>query len=201
MNQASQYIQAHSSNQNNAQNNYQGSFEDKTEKFLKSLENTLIKQNNNFLFSFQNILTNVIRKENKTHNEEIKQIIIQTIKSQLKNSNNTSEESKEASEKSNLTFTFGQKMKKEPLDSKRKKNVVKKVENAKIEGNEGPLNTNKNSEEMDDKFDQTIRSKLTSGIKYPNYGKSYATFIETKPYNFYYLGNKCNFVYTKKKFN
>jgi hypothetical protein len=54
---------------------------------------------------------------------------------------------------------------------------------------------------MDDKFDLTIRSKLTSGIKYPNYGKSYATFIETKPYNFYYLGNKCNFVYTKKKFN
>ena len=121
MNQASQSIQAHSSNQNNALNNYQGSFEDKTEKFLKSLENTLIKQNNNFLLSFQNILTNVIRKENKTHNEEIKQIIIQTIKSQLKNSNNTSEESKEASEKSNLTFTFGQKMKKEPLDSKRKK--------------------------------------------------------------------------------
>ena len=121
MNQASQYIQAHSSNQNNAPNNNQGSFEDKTEKFLKSLENTLIKQNNNFLLSFQNILTNVIRKENKTHNEEIKQIIIQTIKSQLKNSNNTSEESKEASEKSNLTFTFGQKMKKEPLDSKRKK--------------------------------------------------------------------------------
>ena len=121
MNQASQYIQAHSSNQNNAPNNYQGSFEDKTEKFLKSLENTLTKQNNNFLLSFQNILTNVIRKENKTHNEEIKQIIIQTIKSQLKNSNNTSEESKEASEKSNLTFTFGQKMKKEPLDSKRKK--------------------------------------------------------------------------------
>ena len=121
MNQASQYIQAHSSNQNNAKNNYQGSFEDKTEKFLKSLENTLTKQNNNFLLSFQNILTNVIRKENKTHNEEIKQIIIQTIKSQLKNSNNTSEESKEASEKSNLTFTFGQKMKKEPLDSKRKK--------------------------------------------------------------------------------
>ena len=121
MNQASQSIQAHSSNQNNAPNNYQGSFEDKTEKFLKSLENTLTKQNNNFLLSFQNILTNVIRKENKTHNEEIKQIIIQTIKSQLKNSNNTSEESKEASEKSNLTFTFGQKMKKEPLDSKRKK--------------------------------------------------------------------------------
>ena len=121
MNQASQSIQAHSSNKNNAPNNNQESFEDKTEKFLKSLENTLIKQNNNFLFSFQNILTNVIRKENKTHNEEIKQIIIQTIKSQLKNSNNTSEESKEASEKSNLTFTFGQKMKKEPLDSKRKK--------------------------------------------------------------------------------
>jgi len=121
MNQASQSIQAHSSNKNNAPNNNQESFEDKTEKFLKSLENTLIKQNNNFLLSFQNILTNVIRKENKTHNEEIKQIIIQTIKSQLKNSNNTSEESKEASEKSNLTFTFGQKMKKEPLDSKRKK--------------------------------------------------------------------------------
>ena len=54
--------------------------------------------------------------------KEIKKIITQTIKSQLKNSNNTSEESKEASEKSNLTFTFGQKMKKEPLDSKRKKN-------------------------------------------------------------------------------
>ena len=121
MNQASQSIQAHSSNKNNAPNNNQESFEDKTEKFLKSLENTLTKQNNNFLLSFQNILTNVIRKENKTHNEEIKQIIIQTIKSQLKNSNNTSEESKEASEKSNLTFTFGQKMKKEPLDSKRKK--------------------------------------------------------------------------------
>ena len=121
MNQALQSIQAHSSNQNNAPNNYQGSFEDKTEKFLKSLENTLIKQNNNFLLSFQNILTNVIRKENKAHNEEIKKIITQTIKSQLKNSNNTSEESKEASEKSNLTFTFGQKMKKEPLDSKRKK--------------------------------------------------------------------------------
>ena len=201
MNQASQSIQAHSSNKNNAPNNNQESFEDKTEKFLKSLENTLIKQNNNFLFSFQNILTNVIRKENKAHNEEIKKIITQTIKSQLKNSNNTSEESKELSEKSSLTFTFGKKIKKEPLDSKRKKNVVKKVENAKIEGNEGPLNTNKNSEEMDDKFDQTIRSKLTSGIKYPNYGKSYATFIETKPYNFYYLGNKCNFVYTKKKFN
>ena len=121
MNQASQSIQAHSSDQNNAPNNYQGSFEDKTEKFLKSLENTLIKQNNNFLLSFQNILINVIRKENKAHNEEIKKIITQTIKSQLKNSNNTSEESKEASEKSNLTFTFGQKMKKEPLDSKRKK--------------------------------------------------------------------------------
>ena len=121
MNQASQSIQAHSSNQNNAPNNNQGSFEDKTEKFLKSLENTLIKQNNNFLLSFQNILINVIRKENKAHNEEIKKIITQTIKSQLKNSNNTSEESKEASEKSNLTFTFGQKMKKEPLDSKRKK--------------------------------------------------------------------------------
>ena len=121
MNQASQSIQAHSSNQNNAPNNYQGSFEDKTEKFLKSLENTLIKQNNNFLLSFQNIIINVIRKENKAHNEEIKKIITQTIKSQLKNSNNTSEESKEASEKSNLTFTFGQKMKKEPLDSKRKK--------------------------------------------------------------------------------
>ena len=41
---------------------------------------------------------------------------------------------------------------------------------------------------MDDKFDQTIRSKLTSGIKYPNYGKSYATFMETKPYDFYNLG-------------
>ena len=52
---------------------------------------------------------------------------------------------------------------------------------------------------MDDKFDQTIRSKLTSGIKYPNYGKSYATFMETKPYDFYNLGNKCNYVYTKKK--
>ena len=50
---------------------------------------------------------------------------------------------------------------------------------------------------MDDKFDQTIRSKLTSGIKYPNYGKSYATFMETKPYDFYNLGNKCNYVYTK----
>ena len=121
MNQASQSIQAHSSNKNNAPNNNQESFEDKTEKFLKSLENTLIKQNNNFLLSFQNILINVIRKENKAHNEEIKKIITQTIKSQLKNSNNTSEESKEASEKSNLTFTFGQKMKKEPLDSKRKK--------------------------------------------------------------------------------
>ena len=60
MNQALQSIQAHSSNQNNAPNNYQGSFEDKTEKFLKSLENTLIKQNNNFLLSFQNILINVI---------------------------------------------------------------------------------------------------------------------------------------------
>ena len=163
MNQASQSIQAHSSNKNNAPNNNQESFEDKTEKFLKSLENTLIKQNNNFLFSFQNILTNVIRKENKTHNEEINQIITQTIKSQLKNSNNTSEKRKEVSEKSNLTFTFGQKMKKEPLDSKRKKNVVKKLENdiffsnePKIEGNEGPLNTKKNSKEMDDKFDQTI---------------------------------------------
>ena len=40
--------------------------------------------------------------------------------------------------------------------------------------------------------------KLTSGIKYPNYGKSYATFMETKPYDFYNLGNKCNYVYTKK---
>ena len=124
MNQASQSIQAHSSNQNNAPNNNQGSFEDKTEKFLKSLENTLIKQNNNFLLSFQNILTNVIRKENTTHNEEIKKIITQTIKSQLKNSNNTSEESKEVSEKSSLTFTFGQKIKKEPLDSKRKKKML-----------------------------------------------------------------------------
>ena len=124
MNQASQSIQAHSSNQNNAPNNNQGSFEDKTEKFLKSLENTLIKQNNNFLLSFQNILTNVIRKENKAHNEEIKKIITQTIKSQLKNSNNTSEESKEVSEKSSLTFTFGQKIKKEPLDSKRKKKML-----------------------------------------------------------------------------
>ena len=43
--------------------------------------------------------------------------------------------------------------------------------------------------------------KVTSGIKYPNYGKSYATFMEAKPYDFYNLGNKCNFVYTKKKFN
>ena len=96
---------------------------------------------------------------------------------------------------------MGKKWRRNLWIAKGKKNVVKKVENAKIEGNEGPLNTKKNSKEMDDKFEQTIRSKLTSGIKYPNYGKSYATFIETKPYNFYYLGNKCNFVYTKKKFN
>ena len=40
--------------------------------------------------------------------------------------------------------------------------------------------------------------KVTSGIKYPNYGKSYATFMEAKPYDFYNLGNKCNYVYTKK---
>ena len=63
---------------------------------------------------------NVIRQENQAQNEEIKTIIENTIKGQVKNSNSLSEESKDASERSCLTLHLGQK-KKEPSDNKKKK--------------------------------------------------------------------------------
>ena len=65
-------------------------------------------------------LKNIIRQENQAQNEEIKTIIENTIKGQLKNSNSLSEENKDASERSCLNFTFGSK-KKEPSDNKKKK--------------------------------------------------------------------------------
>ncbi len=54
-------------------------------------------------------LRNVIRQENQAHNEEIKTIIENTIKGQVKNFNSLSEESKDANKRSCLTFTFGSK--------------------------------------------------------------------------------------------
>ena len=200
---ASQKINATSS-ENNAPNNNQQSFKDQTKEFLSNLEDILTKQNQNFLDSFKIILTNIIRSENQAHNEEIKQVIIETIKAQLKNSNSASEESEEQSNRSHLSFTFGQK--RSQLDSKRKKrNADKNSENnifflreAKFGGNGGPLNTRKDPKIMNDEFDQTIRSKLTNDIKHPNYGKSYANFMGTKSYDSFNLGNKHNFVYKKK---
>ena len=195
------------SSENNAPNNSQQSFENQTKEFLRNLEDTL----KNFLDSFKitlTTLTNVIRAENQAHNEEIKQIIIETIKAQLKNSNSASEESKEQSNRSYLSFTFGQK-RSQPLDSKRKKrNAAKNSENnifflreAKFGGSGGPLNTRKDPKIMIDEFEQTIRAKLTSDIKHPNYGKSIANFMGTKSYDSFSLGNKHNFIYKKKKFN
>ena len=210
LNQSSQYHASQkinvTSSENNAPNNSQQSFENQTKEFLRNLEDTL----KNFLDSFKitlTTLTNAIRAENQAHNEEIKQIIIETIKAQLKNSNSASEESKEQSNRSHLSFTFGQK--RSQLDSKRKKrNAAKNSENnifflreAKFGGNGGPLNTRKDPKIMNDEFDQTIRSNLTNDIKHPNYGKSYANFMGTKSYDSSNLGNKHNFVYKKKKFN
>ena len=116
---ASQKINATSS-ENNAPNNNQQSFKDQTKEFLSNLEEILIRQNQNFLCSMETTLRNVIRQENQAHNEEIKTIIENTIKGQLKNSNSLSEENKDASERSCLNFTFGSK-KKEPSDNKKKK--------------------------------------------------------------------------------
>ena len=105
---------------NNVQNNNQQSFQEQTKEFLSNLEEILIRQNQNFLCSMETTLRNVIRQENQAHNEEIKTIIENTIKGQLKNSNSLSEENKDASERSCLNFTFGSK-KKEPSDNKKKK--------------------------------------------------------------------------------
>ena len=105
---------------NNVQNNNQQSFQEQTKEFLSNLEEILIRQNQNFLCSLETTLRNVIRQENQAHNEEIKTIIENTIKGQLKNSNSLSEENKDASERSCLNFTFGSK-KKEPSDNKKKK--------------------------------------------------------------------------------
>ena len=105
---------------NNVQNNKQQSFQEQTKEFLSNLEEILIRQNQNFLCSMETTLRNVIRQENQAHNEEIKTIIENTIKGQLKNSNSLSEENKDASERSCLNFTFGSK-KKEPSDNKKKK--------------------------------------------------------------------------------
>ena len=105
---------------NNVQNNNQQSFQEQTKEFLSNLEEILIRQNQNFLCSLETTLRNVIRQENQAHNEEIKTIIENTIKGQLKNSNSLSEENKDASERNCLNFTFGSK-KKEPSDNKKKK--------------------------------------------------------------------------------
>ena len=105
---------------NNVQNNNQQSFQEQTKEFLSNLEEILIRQNQNFLCSMETTLRNIIRQENQAQNEEIKTIIENTIKGQLKNSNSLSEENKDASERSCLTFTFGSK-KKEPSDNKKKK--------------------------------------------------------------------------------
>ena len=94
---------------NNVQNNNQQSFQEQTKEFLSNLEEILIRQNQNFLCSLETTLRNVIRQENQAHNEEIKTIIENTIKGQLKNSNSLSEENKDASERSCLNFTFGSK--------------------------------------------------------------------------------------------
>ena len=105
---------------NNVQNNNQQSFQEQTKEFLSNLEEILIRQNQNFLCYMETTIRNVIRQENQAHNEEIKTIIENTIKGQLKNSNSLSEENKDASERSCLNFTFGSK-KKEPSDNKKKK--------------------------------------------------------------------------------
>ena len=105
---------------NNVQKNNQQSFQEQTKEFLSNLEEILIRQNQNFLCYMETTIRNVIRQENQAHNEEIKTIIENTIKGQLKNSNSLSEENKDASERSCLNFTFGSK-KKEPSDNKKKK--------------------------------------------------------------------------------
>ena len=82
----------------------------------QTLANAIRQENQNLV----NNLGYIIRKQNQAHNEEIKTIIENTIKGQLKNSNSLSEENKDASERSCLNFTFGSK-KKEPSDNKKKK--------------------------------------------------------------------------------
>ena len=68
-----------------------------------------------------NNLGYIIHLENQAHYEEIKKIIKNEIKEQLKNSNSITEESKKISEKSYLTFTFAPKPK-EPMDNDNAKN-------------------------------------------------------------------------------
>ena len=123
---SSQYYQAMNSpkGSTNSENN-QKSFSEQTAEFLCNLEKVLTKQNENFLVSMENILTNVIRRENQENNIVLKSMIIDAIREQNKNSNLS-----EQSERSHLTFTFGEK--KEPMDSikrKNKNNVYKNFKN------------------------------------------------------------------------
>ena len=130
MNQSGQYYATNrqinaTSSENNAQNNNQQSFEDQIKEFLNCLEDSLTKQSQNFLNvihrenqTLLNTITNVIHREYQSHNEKIKQIIVQTIKTKLKNTNSA----EKVRDRSHLTSIFGQK-RREPLDSKRfKKN-------------------------------------------------------------------------------
>ena len=172
----------------------------------QTLANAIRQENQNLV----NNLGYIIRKQNQAHNEEIKKIIKNEIKEQLKSSNSITEESKEISEKSYLTFTFAPKPK-EPMDNKNPKNkkIKKKVNknlkndffleyDSKINRGDASLNSKEDLKIMGDEFNNTIRNKLTSDINDSNYIKNNDTFMEIKSDISSGLGNKCKFVFKKK---
>ena len=172
----------------------------------QTLANAIRQENQNLV----NNLGYIIRKQNQAHNEEIKKIIKNEIKEQLKSSNSITEESKEISEKSYLTFTFAPKPK-EPMDNKNAKNkkIKKKVNknlkndffleyDSKINRGDASLNSKEDLKIMGDEFNNTIRNKLTSDINDSNYIKNNDTFMEIKSDISSGLGNKCTFVFKKK---
>ena len=156
-----------------------------------------------------NNLGNVLYEENQAHNQEIKTIIENAIKGQIKNSNSLSEDSKdskEMSDRSCLSFTFGSK-KKEPSNNKKPKdNKIEKknykgdffsVYDSKIQ-EQVPSNTKTNFQRIRDEFNKTIRSKVPDDINVSNYKKSYGTFMQAKSYASSNLGKKGIYVFKKK---
>ena len=172
----------------------------------QNLANAIHQENQTLV----NNLGYIIRKQNQAHNEEIKKIIKNEIKEQLKSSNSITEESKEISEKSYLTFTFAPKPK-EPMDNKNAKNkkIKKKVNknlkndffleyDSKINRGDASLNSKEDLKIVGDEFNNTIRNKLTSDINDSNYIKNNDAFMEIKSDISSGLGNKCTFVFKKK---
>ena len=156
-----------------------------------------------------NNLGNILYEENQAHNQEIKTIIENAIKGQIKNSNSLSEDSKdskEMSDRSCLSFTFGSK-KKEPSNNKKPKdNKIEKknykgdffsVYDSKIQ-EQVPSNTKTNFQRIRDEFNKTIRSKVPDDINVSNYKKSYGTFMQAKSYASSNLGKKGIYVFKKK---